>query len=327
MTALADTTASYDALERALAREKLIRRQAEQLLEDKARELYETNLALKNQFASLQEAQAQLVQSEKMASLGVLAAGVAHEINNPIGFVMSNLNTLAEYVRVFTTLYDEYRNWQRATISGDAAEAAKIGVRIEQLRKREQPDAIADDIDQLLAESSDGLHRVKEIVQNLRTFARLDEADVRLADLNDGIEATLKMVWNELKYKCQLHKRLDPLPTLRCYAGQLNQVLMNLLVNAAQAIPERGEITVETYATDDDIVVKIGDTGQGIPPENIPKLFQPFFTTKPIGKGTGLGLSIAYGIVQKHHGTITVESQVGVGSTFIIRLPRTGVTS
>ncbi len=325
-TALEPAT-SYETLERALTREKLIRRQAEQLLEDKARELYETNLTLQNQYASLKEAQAQLVQSEKMASLGVLAAGVAHEINNPIGFVMSNLNTLADYVRIFTKLCEEYRLWQQAALAGDAGNVSQIGARIEQIRKREQPDLIAEDVDQLLAESSEGLHRVKDIVQNLRTFARLDEADVREVDLNDGIEATLKMVWNELKYKCQLHKRLDPLPTLRCYAGQLNQVVMNLLVNAAQAIPERGEITVHTYATDDDIFIEVSDTGHGIPAENIPKLFQPFFTTKPIGKGTGLGLSIAYGIVEKHHGTITVESQVGVGSTFIIRLPRTGVTS
>jgi two-component system NtrC family sensor kinase len=327
MATVVETAVPYETLERALAREKLIRRQAEQLLEDKARELYETNLTLQQQYASLQEAQAQLVQSEKMASLGVLAAGVAHEINNPIGFVMSNLNTLADYVRIFTTLCDEYRGWQQATITGDTANAAKIGARIEQVRKREKPEMIAADVDQLLAESSEGLHRVKDIVQNLRTFARLDEADVREVDLNEGIEATLKMVWNELKYKCQLHKRLEPLPMLRCYAGQLNQVVMNLLVNAAQAIPDRGEITVETYATDDDIFIKVSDTGHGIPAENIPKLFQPFFTTKPIGKGTGLGLSIAYGIVEKHRGEIAVESQVGVGSTFIIRLPCAGVTS
>ncbi|MFQ5572563.1 MAG: sensor histidine kinase, partial [Rhodothermales bacterium] len=143
------------------------------------------------------------------------------------------------------------------------------------------------------------------------------------ADVTDCIEATLKVVWNELKYKCEVHKRLQPLPRIHCYPGQLNQVFMNLLVNAAQAIEEQGEIVIEAEVVEADVVIRISDTGKGIPPENLEKLFNPFFTTKAIGEGTGLGLSISYGIIQKHHGRIEVESEVGRGTTFTIYLPIT----
>jgi signal transduction histidine kinase len=153
----------------------------------------------------------------------------------------------------------------------------------------------------------------------------MDESQAKEADINEGIEATLKIVWNELKYKCAVNKSLKPLPRIRCYLGQLNQVFMNLLVNAAQAIPEKGEINIETETINGHIVIRISDTGSGIPPEIIPKLFDPFFTTKPAGKGTGLGLAISSGIIQKHNGTIDVESTIGKGTTFTIRLPLHGV--
>lgn len=267
----------------------------------------------------------QLVQSEKMASLGVMAAGVAHEINNPIGFVSSNLSTLADYFGTFTTLLDQYESLAIAAESGDLAAVKQHHAAIAETRRRDDVEYIRKDVGNLLTESSDGLQRVKEIVQNLRSFARLDEADIKEADINDCLETTLRVVWNELKYKAQVVKHLEPLPPIRCYPGQLNQVFVNLLVNAAQAIKERGIITIHTEATESHIVICIADTGGGIAPENLNRLFTPFFTTKGIGKGTGLGLSISYGIVQKHNGTIEVSSKLGEGTEFTIRLPIEGV--
>ncbi len=162
-------------------------------------------------------------------------------------------------------------------------------------------------------------------IEGLRSFARLDEAEVKESDVNESIESTLRVVWNELKYKCEVHKDLGTLPLIRCHPGQLNQVFMNLFVNAAQAIPEKGEITVETQATETEILVRVSDSGSGIPPEALSKLFDPFYTTKPVGQGTGLGLSISHGIVQKHNGTIEVESEMGKGTTFTVRLPIEGI--
>jgi PAS domain S-box-containing protein len=271
--------------------------------------------------------ESQLVQSEKMASLGVLAAGVAHEINNPVGFVSSNLATLAEYVTVFSDLVSAYERRSAAEAAGDGVGAAAAEEEIAVIRRRDDLSAMRDDVGPLLSESSDGLRRVKEIVQNLRSFARLDESEVKDADLNECLETTLKVVSNELKYKAQIVKEFEPLPRIRCCAGQLNQVFVNLLINAGQAIKDRGRITIATRAEAEQIVIRIADTGEGISPENMSKLFTPFFTTKGVGKGTGLGLSISYGIVQKHGGMIEAASRPGEGAEFIIRLPRGGMTS
>ncbi len=273
----------------------------------------------------LQENQSQLVQSEKMASLGQLAAGVAHEINNPVGFIMSNLRTLADYVSVFKTFVTKQSALESAVVSRDADKQAAVLAEIQTLSEKEDLPYIMNDVDHLLSESLEGTERVKGIVQGLKSFARLDESEIKEGNINEGIEATLKMVWNELKYKCQVHKKLGDIPPLRCHPGQLNQVFMNLFVNAAHAIPERGDITIETLTEGEHIVVRISDTGSGISPENLSKIFTPFFTTKPIGVGTGLGLSVSYGIIQKHRGTIEVQSAVGKGTTFTIKLPCTGI--
>ena len=273
----------------------------------------------------IQKNQSQLVQSEKKASLGQLAAGVAHEINNPVGFVMSNLSSLTQYVAVFRGLLSAYEKAGAAIEGGRISEAQESLAQVAAISEKEDLAFVLEDVGHLLAESVDGMQRIKEIVQGLKSFARVDEAKLKESNINDGIEATLKVIWNELKYKCEVKKNLAPLPAIRCYPGQLNQVFMNLLINAAQAIPERGTITITSEATDKDIVICISDTGQGIPPENLSKLFTPFFTTKPVGKGTGLGLSISYGVVQKHNGTIGVVSQMGQGTTFTIRLPLSGV--
>jgi signal transduction histidine kinase len=185
-------------------------------------------------------------------------------------------------------------------------------------------DFIKEDIDLMIEESIAGTERVKDIVLNLKSFARVDEAEKKDADIIESLESTLKIIWNELKYKADVVKNYSEIPIISCNPGQLNQVFMNIILNAAQAIEERGIITIETEHEDSYITVSISDNGQGIPEENLSKLFDPFFTTKPVGKGTGLGLSISYGIIEKHKGTIEVESEVGIGTKFIIKLPING---
>lgn len=274
---------------------------------------------------ALREAQRHLLQSEKLASIGQLAAGVAHEINNPVGFVSSNLRTLQEYTLTFKEVLSLYAKLGEAIRASDRAKQLDLIGRAEELSKLEDLPYIINDVDKLLGESKEGTDRIRDIVRNLKSFARADEEEIEEADINEGIEATLKIVWNELKYKCEVHKNLRHIPKIRCYPGQLNQVFMNLLVNAAQAIPEHGDISIETGVAEGEVTVRVSDTGIGISPENMSKVFDPFFTTKGVGKGTGLGLSISHGIIQKHHGRIDVESEPGRGTTFMVRLPIDGL--
>jgi PAS domain S-box-containing protein len=265
----------------------------------------------------LEEAQNQLLQSEKMASIGQLAAGVAHELNNPIGFVNSNLGTLRTYIDDIFMIADAYETALRASGATDpACEAVRT------LKAAKDFDFLRQDIVQLLGESADGLQRVKKIVQDLKDFSRPGETNWQWADLHAGLDSTLNIVWNELKYKCTVKKDYGELPPVRCLLSQLNQVFMNLLVNAAHAIEIQGDITIATRRLGEDAVqISIADTGKGIAPEHLNRIFEPFFTTKPVGKGTGLGLSIAWGIINKHHGKIEVASEVGKGTTFTITLP------
>jgi len=274
---------------------------------------------------ALRESQKQLMQSEKMASIGQLAAGVAHEINNPVGFVMSNLGTLTGYVDTFKRLIGEYGKLADGAAGRDEAAVQGALARIRHIEVQKDLPYVMDDVDKLLEESAEGTERIRDIIRNLRSFARMDEGQIKEADINQGIEATLNICWNELKYKCNVHKKLGDLPRIRCYPGRLNQVFMNLLVNAAQAIEEHGVITIETEAVDSTVVIRISDTGRGIRPEHLSKIFDPFFTTKAVGKGTGLGLSISHGIVHNHNGTIEVESELKKGTTFTIRLPIEGL--
>ena len=265
----------------------------------------------------LEEAQNQLLQSEKMASLGQLAAGVAHELNNPIGFVRSNVTTLKGYLDSLFGIIQAYDTKAAESMPPEALAALAA------IKQREDFDFLHEDIFQLLAESQDGLTRVQDIVQNLKDFSRVGESGFGWADLHACLDSTLNIIWNELKYKCTVVKHYDEtLPQVHCIASQLNQVFMNLLVNAGHAIAEKGEITITTRQTPDGTVqVAISDTGCGIAAEHLPHLFEPFFTTKPIGKGTGLGLSITYGIIGKHKGSIDVSSEVGKGTTFTVNLP------
>jgi PAS domain S-box-containing protein len=257
----------------------------------------------------------QLQQSEKLASIGQLAAGVAHEINNPVGYISSNIGTLTRYLDDIFRLLDAYER-----VEVGLAESAAV----EELHALKQDMDLAylrDDIRALIDESGEGVSRVKKIVQDLKDFSRQEEAVWQVVDLHKGLESTLNIVHNELKYKAEVVREYGELPQVECIPSQLNQVFMNLLVNAAHAIEQQGVITVRTGAEQEWVWVEVEDTGKGIAPENLNRLFEPFFTTKPIGKGTGLGLSISYGIVQKHGGRIEVESEPGRGSRFRVWLP------
>jgi PAS domain S-box-containing protein len=268
----------------------------------------------------LEEAQNQLLQSEKLASIGQLAAGVAHEINNPIGFVNSNLGSLRRYVEALLALVAAYGR-HRDELADDTELA--------RLEKAADLDYLAEDLPALLQESEDGLSRVKKIVQDLKDFSRVDSADWQDADINAGIESTLNVVMNEVKYRADVERRYGELPAVRCLAGQLNQVFMNLIVNAAHAMEgQRGLITlssgVEARGGIDGVWIEVADTGKGMPPEVRRRIFEPFFTTKPVGQGTGLGLSLSFSIVQKHGGAIDVDSTPGAGTRFRVWVPVAG---
>ena len=276
--------------------------------------------------AELSQTQQQLVQSEKLASIGQLAAGVAHEINNPIGFVQSNLGALERYFEQIMALLDGYHEAEAllGALAKDHADVAALLERINLLKNDAELDYLKEDIPALLQESRDGIVRVKQIVADLKDFSRVDSTQQwEWVDLRTGLDSTLNIVNNEIKYRADVVKEYGDLPHIKCLPSQLNQVFMNLLVNAAQATPEgrHGTITIRCGPRADGVWVEIADTGAGIPEENLKRIFDPFFTTKPIGKGTGLGLSLSYGIVQKHGGRIEVRSEVGIGTTFRISLP------
>jgi signal transduction histidine kinase len=265
----------------------------------------------------LEEAHNQLLQSEKMASIGQLAAGVAHEINNPIGYINSNFRTLGEYVEKLFRVTDAYERTE-SVLAGQA-----LLEEIRMLKQEADWEYLKQDIRDLLRESGEGIGRVKQIVQDLKDFSHVDQAEWQWVDLHKGIDSTLNIVHSELKYNAVVIKEYGVIPQVECLASQLNQVFMNMLVNASHAIGDggRGSITIRTGAEDEMVWVEFTDTGKGIPPENLKRIFDPFFTTKPVGKGTGLGLSLSYGIIEKHQGRIEVESEVGKGTTFRLRLP------
>ncbi len=282
---------------------------SKQVLESDFRKMKQLN-------QQLEEAKNHLLQSDKMASIGQLAAGVAHEINNPIGYVNSNLGTLEKYVQDLFSMIGSYEQAEAAIT--DSA----VRTRLQAAREKLDFAFLKKDLGALLGETKEGITRVKKIVQNLKDFSHIDAADeLHFADLHAGIDSTLNIVNNEIKYKATVIKEYGEIAEVECLASQLNQVFMNLLINAAHAIEENGTITVRTGQQGEEVWVEIADSGTGIPPETLKKIFDPFFTTKPIGKGTGLGLSLSYGIIQKHHGRIEVQSEVGKGTTFRIWLP------
>ena len=279
-------------------------------------DLFELNQDLLNINKKLEEAHNQLLQSEKMASIGQLAAGVAHEINNPVGYINSNMVTLQGYVTDLTRLVECYSKAE-SLLPEDNAETQAI----RKIRKEVDLNFLKEDIGALLNESLEGVSRVRKIVQDLKEFSHVDSAEWQWSDLHRGMESTLNIVYNEIKYKAEVVKEYGELPNVECIPSQINQVFLNLLVNAAQAIEKQGRITIRSGVENDEAWIEVEDNGKGIDRENLSRIFDPFFTTKPVGKGTGLGLSLAWGIVQRHQGRLEVRSTVGVGTTFRLTLP------
>ncbi len=301
--------------------------QLEEKVEKRTQELIKINKTLefeKNQQlllnSQLQEAQMHLLQSEKMASIGQLAAGVAHEINNPIGYINSNLSSLKHYVDNLLALVAIYEKVETTGNDTDQLE------QIKSFKQKIDLDFLKTDVLDLLEESHEGATRVKKIIQDLKDFSHLGgDDDWQWADLHVGLETTLNIVNNEIKYKAKVVKEFGNLPEVKCLPHQLNQVFMNLLINAAHAIEDKGIITLRTGTENDRVWVEISDTGKGIASKHLSKIFDPFFTTKPVGKGTGLGLSVSYSIIQRHQGEIQLNSQIGQGTSFRIVLPINGV--
>jgi PAS domain S-box-containing protein len=271
----------------------------------------------------VEERQAQLVQAEKLASLGQMAAGIAHEINNPVSYVTSNLRSLDRYATLLGPLLRSLKELLETSGEGPPTLPPELLWRLRELRDTGDLEELSSDMPELIRESLTGTGRIKEIVQSLRMFIRKDDGKPQVVDLNAELESTLRMVWNELKYKCEVKCDFGALPPVTCYPTQLVQVFTNLLVNAGQAIERWGEVHVRTRQQGSEVRVEIQDTGKGMTPETLSQLFTPFFTTKPRGQGTGLGLSISQEIVTRHGGRIDVRSEPGQGSTFTVFLPST----
>ncbi len=289
----------------------------ESIVAERTRDITLASEALQAQIMERKHLESQLVQSEKLASIGQLAAGVAHEINNPIGYIFSNFGTLEGYL---ARLFEMLAAYEAAEPCVNAPEVAAA---LQRLREHVELDFLREDIPSLMSESKQGIVRVRQIVQDLKDFSRVDSSkDWQLANLHQGIDSTLNVVASEIKYRAEVVKEYGSIPDIECMPSQINQVVMNLVVNAAHAMGEqRGRITIRTGCVADQVWIEVADDGLGIPPETLKRIFEPFFTTKPVGQGTGLGLSLSYGIVQKHRGRIEVRSTVGEGTTFTVTLP------
>ncbi len=285
-------------------------------LRDKVAELEQRREEQARLFQDLETARNQAIQAEKLASIGQLAAGVAHEINNPVGFVLSNFGSLERYVEDMFRVLSAYEAIEPLVPAGAPQLRVLAGT-----RAAADIDYIKEDMGQLVAQSRDGLDRVRRIVQDLKDFAHAGEAHWQRSDLLRGLESTLNVVRNEVKYKAEIIKRCEPLPDVECVPSQLNQVFMNLLVNAAQAITDRGTITIACGTHAEEVWIDIEDTGCGMAPEVAGRIFDPFFTTKPVGQGTGLGLSVSYSIIKRHGGRIEVNSAPGRGTRFRVWMP------
>ena len=275
---------------------------------------------LQQAYSDLRDVKALAFQQEKMTSIGQLAAGVAHEINNPLGFITSNLGTLEKYLTRIT----EFMQIQSDCLA--EIDDPELRNRVSESFSRLKIKHILQDTRQLISESRSGGERVHKIIRDLIHFSCPDDAAPNSVNINDCLERTISMVASGLTPLTEIRKNYGTLPSLRCYPHQLNHLFMNLLVNAAHALDKQGNITISTFPEEEAICISIADTGCGIPEENLPRIFEPFFTTREVGMGTGLGLSLAYDIVKRHKGDIFVTSEVGAGTTFTVRLPLAGVT-
>ncbi|MDX2127703.1 MAG: ATP-binding protein [Chloroherpetonaceae bacterium] len=303
-------------------------------LEVKQKALEESNIALSQKNEQIKAQQLQLVQAEKMSSLGQMVAGIAHEINTPLGFVKNSLTLLSRnQEEIESLLLKQHALAESLLMGGSDDEIEKHITEAFEAKRELEENEVLGDSKKMLDHSKTGIERIEELVINLKNFSRLDETAFKLSDINEGIESTLVITNNAYKHKAEIKKNFTPDLKAECYPSQLNQVIMNLIVNAAQAIPEKGMIHISTMLERIDespaanksdayyAVIEVSDTGKGISKENLDKIFDPFFTTKPVGQGTGLGLSISYQIIQKHKGKINVKSEVGKGTTFTVRIP------
>jgi len=300
----------------AYEREKQARLKAEEILEAKSRELFLKNQKLQESYETLQKQQAIMLKNEKLATLGTLSAGITHEINNPLAFVKSNIESLYKYHTSYARLIEFIKD-QVKLLPADAREL------FQQTLKEEDIDYIQEDLPDLMTDTKDGLCRVRDIVMNLRSFARTQYTDRCKANLIEGIESTLQLLHGELKNSVELSLNLQPTPSIICNPNELNQVFLNLIINAKHATEgvKKPMISIASASNEDTITITIADNGCGMNEEALTKIFVPFYTTKPVGKGTGLGLAIAYGIVQDHKGEIKVASKEGQGTSFNICLP------
>jgi signal transduction histidine kinase len=321
---LAETARSFNEMSRQLevgqsrrerAEAELVQYQEhlEHLVEQRTAELTSVNTNLREINHQLSDAHSQLLESERMSAIGQLAAGVAHEINNPVSFVNTNMGSLDIYLQQLLKLVELSEQYDAELPENARREMAA-------LRSKIDLEFLKADAVTLIAENKNGLARVTKIVQDLRDFAYVGETEWHRYDLHRGLESTLNLIQGRIA-NAQLVKEYGQIPEVECLPSEINRVFMNLLLNAAQAILGQGLITIRTGVVNGGVFVSISDSGCGIPPENLSRVFDPFFTAKPIGQGPGLGLSLSYGIVQRHHGRIEVESAPGQGSTFRVWLP------
>ncbi|PYV08198.1 MAG: hypothetical protein DMG07_26485, partial [Acidobacteria bacterium] len=309
--------ATFNEMARALsAREEELQelnKNLEDMVRQRTRELESSHEALKQAYLDLQNAQEQLVQTEKMASLGQLVAGIAHEIKNPLNFIYGNTSFLAEYTRKLETLLESYEALRSLSAEDRAG--------MEKLKGEMNYAFIKEDLGTLIDNFSEGARRINAIVSDLRTFSRMDTDTISEIDLHAQLEMSLNLLRNQYKNRVEIHREYGDIPKIEGYSGKLGQVFMNLLSNAFHAVAERGDVWIRTRASDSSVEVEIEDNGVGIPRENLKRIFEPFFTTKGVGQGTGLGLSISYGIIEQHRGKIQVASTPRKGSIFTVRLP------
>lgn len=262
--------------------------------------------------SKLKQSHEQLIQSEKMRSLGQLVAGVAHEINNPLGFIITNMGHLMEFTNCFIKIIETFSAFVVPENHKAELESVKESCNYNYIKERSA---------KMIERSKVGLDRIKKIVLDLKSFSKIDRAEIQETDINESIAVILALLTHECKDNITIVTEYGKIPPIKCYGSQLNQVFMNILINACQAVQANGEIRVKTSIVNEMIEIEISDTGKGIAPEVRHRIFDPFFTTKPIGIGTGLGLSTSLGVIKKHNGEITVESTEGAGSTFTIKIP------
>jgi PAS domain S-box-containing protein len=271
-------------------------------------------IALARDISERESLQLQLVRSEKLASIGQLSAGVAHEINNPVGYVLSNLSTLSEYVEALMPLLTALRDLPESP-------PMELWRKLKDYASTPDWQHLLEDLRPLVEETTEGAERVRDIVRGLRDFARHDRPEPVTFDVNAALKSTIRIARPAIANRAVVETQLGAISPVRGQPGQINQVFMNLIVNAAQSLDEPGSVTVKSSQHGNEVVVSVNDTGTGIPPDVRPHLFEPFYTTKPTGEGSGLGLSISRDIITEHGGTITVETELGEGSTFSVRLP------